>query len=98
MPDFYHVPDVVLLFRQLRGWFKLRVLSTFVVGGPCCFLGIFGMLFVFFFDYTDRTSTLLSSATVITPTSVSIILISSSFLFATSLTIVLIGFPLVCRA
>ena len=79
----YHVPDVVLLFRQLRGWFKLRVLSTFVVGGPCCFLGIFGMLFVFFFDYTDRTSTLLSSATVITPTSVSIILISSSFLFAT---------------
>ena len=80
---FYDVPDVVLLFRQLRGWFELRVLSMFIVGGPCRFLGILGMLNGISFDYTDRTSTLPSSATVTTPTLVSIILISSLFSFAT---------------
>ena len=67
----YHVPDVVLLFRQLRGWFELRVLSIFIVGGPCWFLGILGVLNCISFDYTDRTSTLPSSATVMTTASVS---------------------------
>ena len=65
----YHVLDVVLLFKQLRGWFELRVLSIFVDGGPGCFLGIHRMLNGISFDYTDRTSTLPSSATVTTPTS-----------------------------
>ena len=54
----YHVPDVVLLFRQLRGWFELRVLSIFIVGGPCWFFGILGVLNGISFDYTDRRSTL----------------------------------------
>ena len=67
----YHVPDVVILFRQLRGWFKLRVWSTFVAGGPCCFSGILGMLNGISFDYTGRTSTLPSCATVMTSISVS---------------------------
>jgi hypothetical protein len=40
----YHVPDVMLLFRQLRSWFRLRILSTFVAGGLCCFLGILCIL------------------------------------------------------
>jgi len=67
----YHVPDVVLLFRQLRGWFELRVLSIFIVGGPCWFLGILGVLNGISFDYADRRSTLPSSATAMTTASVS---------------------------
>ena len=47
----YHVLDVVLLFRQLHGWFELHVLSILVVGGPCCFLGILGMLHKCYFAH-----------------------------------------------
>jgi hypothetical protein len=65
----YHILDVVLLFRQLHGWFELHILSIFIVGGLCYSLGILGMLNGISFDYADCTSTLPSSATVMTPTS-----------------------------
>jgi hypothetical protein len=55
-----------MVFRHLCDWFELHILSIFIVGGLCWFLGIVGVLNGISFGYTDRTSTLPSSATAIT--------------------------------